>query len=56
MHGIQPQALTDEEFLRMAYIQGVMNLPPAWLEELLTRYERTLMEKDVLTAQVEDIA
>jgi hypothetical protein len=55
MQGIQPQSLTNEEFLRQAYIQGDEVLAKSdWMAELLLRFERLLMENYELTAQVEE--
>ena len=56
MQGIQPQALTNEEFLRQAYIQGATALSPEWVVDLLARFEVVMMEKDVLQAQLETTA
>lgn len=46
MQGIRPQQLSDEEFLKYAYIQGYGNLDEDWTYELLKRLERLIKEKD----------
>jgi hypothetical protein len=42
MQGIQPASLTDEELVRMALLVRPEALPPAWVQELLVRFERAL--------------
>jgi hypothetical protein len=46
MQGIRPQQLSDEEFLKYAYLQGYGKLDEEWTYELLKRLERLIKEKD----------
>jgi hypothetical protein len=40
MHSLQPQALTNSELERLAYITGYDKLPPNWVAEILRRTEK----------------
>ncbi len=43
--------LTDEEFMKEAYLKGFGNLDSSWVAELFYRLERALDEKDGLVAE-----
>jgi len=40
MHSLQPQALTNAELERLAYIVGYDQLPTKWVSEILSRTEK----------------
>jgi hypothetical protein len=42
MQGIQPQRLTNEELMRLAYITGYDKLPAEWVAEICTRFAASL--------------
>lgn len=46
MQGIRPQQLSDEEFLKYAYLIGYGKLDADWTYELLKRLERMINEKE----------
>lgn len=46
MQGIRPQQLSDEEFLKYAYLIGYGKLDADWTYELLKRLERMIKEKE----------
>lgn len=52
MSDIQPKAilsnLTDEEFMREAYIRGFGSLDSAWVAEMFKRLQRSTDEKEAL--------
>lgn len=46
MQTLQPQTLSDEEFMRYAYLQGFSKLDEVWVKELYERLERMIDEKN----------
>ena len=46
MQGIKPETLTDEEFMKYAYLQGLGKLDERWVKELYDRLQRSIDEKD----------
>lgn len=46
MQGIKPETLTDEEFMKYAYLQGLSKLDERWVKELYDRLQRSIDEKD----------
>ena len=48
MQGIRPQQLSDEEFLKYAYLIGYGKLDEDWTYELIKRLERLIKETEAL--------
>ena len=46
MQGIKPETLTDEEFMKYAYLQGLGKLDERWVKELYDRLQRVMDEKE----------
>ena len=46
MQGIKPETLTNEEFMRYAYLQGLGKLDERWVKELYDRLQRMMDEKE----------
>ena len=42
MHGIQPSALSDKEFVHYVTLVRPEDLPPAWVAELIKRLAKHL--------------
>jgi hypothetical protein len=42
MQGIQPSSLSDEELVRYATLMRPEEVPPAWITEILKRFEELL--------------
>lgn len=42
MQDIRPQQLTDQELVHYAHLMGYDKLPTAWVQEIVTRFERSL--------------
>ena len=42
MQGIRPQQLSDEEFLKYAYLTGYDKLSPEWVEDMAARLHRAV--------------
>lgn len=46
MQGIKPETLTDEEFMRYAYLQGLGKLDETWVKQMYDRLQRMMDEKE----------
>lgn len=43
MQGLQPQSLTDKELAHYAGLMRPQDVPPAWVEELIKRFEERVL-------------
>jgi hypothetical protein len=50
MQGIKPETLSDEEFMRYAYMQGLSKLDETWVKQLYDRLQRMMDAQDALDA------
>ena len=49
MQGIKPETLSDEEFMRYAYLQGLSKLDENWIKQFYDRLQRMIDEKNAQT-------
>ena len=45
MQGIKPETLSDEEFMRYAYLQGLGKLDETWVKQFYDRLQRAMDDK-----------
>ena len=48
MQGIKPETLSDEEFMRYAYLQGLGKLDETWVKQMYDRLQRMMDEADAV--------
>lgn len=46
MQDLRPEHLTDEEFMRYAYLKGLSKLDEVWVKQLYDRLQRMIDEKE----------
>lgn len=54
MSRVQPQTLSNEEFLRNIYIYGFDDLPADWVKQFCTRFADLLDEVENLKKDLEE--
>lgn len=46
MQDLRPEHLTDEEFMRYAYLKGLGKLDEVWVKQFYDRLQRSIDEKE----------